>query len=345
VSVIDVPTIGMHLDLAAEEDMRWHRDVRFYRRAFAALADCGLLLEPERMDVGKDEVPFDRKAFTRSIAAKKTGMVELWAKSREHASVSAGGILADIKAHMFLPSRETLDALIAWARAVAKLPEGRARVRRGTVYPIDLDFPARRPPVTHKVVRLGTIVDFFGPVWLSGWAPDLIELVSDAELPRGASRIRDEELIVMRWGADPASPDAFAEACMRQEDWWRAHLDIPPDGGWNRAGDRAVYAPALEPAPPFTLVDRAQHVGYRALAVTPDGAVDDAAWTELAELTALRQLADGTPIDRVRLIAPTRAAALAIVDRARDLGVDAVLYEEGDRLFDVTPPGNWRLGP
>ncbi len=342
---VDVPTIGMNLDLAADDDLRWHRDVKFFERALAALSDSGLGLELERMDVGKDEVPFDPKALAKAMAAEKTQMIELWTAARENATLSAGGILADIKAYKLRPSRKTLDGLIAWARAVAKLPQGRARVRCGTVYPIELEYPARRPPVSHDLVRLGTLVDFFGPAWLSDRAPELARLARDAKLPAGASRIEDEDLIVLRWVTDPRSPDDVAEACMRQEDWWRAHVDMPPDGGWNADGDRGVYPAKLEPGPPFTLVDRARHVGYRAVVVMPDGTLDGASWSEVAKLTALSQLADGTPIEHVRLIVPVRDNAIAIAERARELGVDAVLYKDGDTLFNVMPAGNWRVVP
>lgn len=343
--MVDVPSIGMNLDLASEDDLRWHRDVKFFERALAALGDSGLGLELERMDVGKDEVAFDRKVLAKAMAAAKTQMIELWTKAREDVTLSAGGILADVKLRRIAPSKKALDGLVAWARAVAKLPEGRARVRCGTVYPIELEYPARRPPVSHDYVRLGTLVDFFGPAWLSERAPDLASVARNAKLPAGASRIQDDELIVLRWVTDPRSPDDVAEACMRQEDWWRAHVDMAPDGGWNARGDRGVYPAALEPGAPFTLVDRARHVGYRAVVVMPDGTLDGASWSEIADLTALDRLADGTPIEHVRLIVSVRDDAIAIAERARELGVDAVLYREDDTLFNVMPAGNWRMAP
>jgi hypothetical protein len=345
VTVNNVPTIGMNLKFMAEEDMRWHRDVKFYERAFAALADTGLGLEFERMDVGKDEQPFDRKALAKAMAAEKTRRIELWTATCEDVTLSTGGILAEIVAYRWPPSRKTLDGLIAWARAVAKIPEGRARTVRGTVYPIDLEYPARRPPVSHDFVRLGTVADFFGSAWLSEKAPELARVAREAKLPAGASRIVDNDLIVLRWVTDPRSPDDLAEACMRQEDWWRAQVDMPLEGGWNAEGDRGEYPAKLEPCPPFTLVDRVRHVGYRAVVVMPDGTLDGASWSEIAQLTALRQLADGTPIEHVRLIVPVRDSALAIAERARELGVDGVLYKEGDTLFNVIPPGNWRVVP
>lgn len=357
----NVPTIGMNLKFMAEEDLRWHRDVKFYQRAFAALADSGLEREFDRMDVGKDEQSFDRKALAKAMAAEKTRRIEFWTAAHElveastggilveikasKVELSAGGILADIKAYRWPASRKSLDGFIAWARAVAKLPEGRARTVRGTVYPIGLEYPARRPPVSHDFVRLGTLADFFGSAWLSEKAPELARVAREAKLPAGASRIVDDDLIVLRWVTDPRSPDDVAEACMRQEDWWRAQVDMPLEGGWNAEGDRGEYPAKLEPCPPFTLVDRVRHVGYRAVVVMPDGMLDGASWSEIAQMTALRQLEDGTPIEHVRLIVPVRDSALAIAERARELGVDGVLYKEGDTLFNVIPPGNWRVVP
>ena len=346
--MVATPKIGMNLDFAADDDVRWHRDAKFFEGALAALEESGLgrVLVFERMEIDfNDPVPFDRKALAKAAAAAKTQSIKLLGKAGENVAMAVGGIVADIKGSRILPSKAALEALIAWARAVARLPEGRARARNGTVYPIDLGYPARRPPVDHDFVRLGTLVDFFGPAWLGEESAEVAKVVLEAELPEGVSRIRDDELVVLRWARDLKTAEDLAHACMRQEDFWRAHVDMTIEGGWNAEGDRSVYPDALEPGAPFTLVDRAQRTGYRAVVVMPDGTLDGASWSDIAQLTAMTQLADGTPIERVRLIVPVRENAVEITPRARELGVDAVLYKDGDTLWNPVPPGNWRDGP
>ncbi len=104
-----------------------------------------------------------------------------------------------------------------------------------------------------------------------------------------------------------------------------------------------VVPTALERRPPFTLFDTAEGVGYRAVVVQPDGELAGASWSDIAQLTALRELDDGTAVDRVRLIVPVRDSAVAIAEKARELGVDGVLYKDDeDTLWNVMPEGDGR---
>ncbi|MBX3252196.1 MAG: hypothetical protein KF901_33790 [Myxococcales bacterium] len=344
-SAMDLPRIGMTLGLAAEDDLRWHRDVSFLERALATLAESGIELESDRMEVNFEEMPFDGKKLAKAVAAKKTAMVGLFTKAGAHVTIHAGGILAEVSVWKIVPSEATIDGLITWARAVAKLPEGRARVRSGTIYPISLWDLERQRSVEHDFVRLRVLADFFGPAWVSEKAPDVAEAALEATLPEATARIRDEELVALRWATDPRTTEDLAEACVRQEDWWRAHVDMTLNGGWAGERDMTDFPTTLEPGTPFTLVNRANHTGYRAVLVRADGTLDGATWSELAKLTEMRQLADGSPIERVRLIIPARENAVAIAARARELGIDEVLYRGDGPSWKIVAAGNGSDAP
>jgi hypothetical protein len=77
----------------------------------------------------------------------------------------------------------------------------------------------------------------------------------------------------------------------------------------------------------------------RAIADEP---ADVAPWAELETWTRERKLPDGTPLEQLRLIAPTRDVALALRGRATAVGATAVLYADSSgRWWNPNPPGPW----
>jgi len=69
------------------------------------------------------------------------------------------------------------------------------------------------------------LVDFIGVRWCRQEMPELHAAVLDAPLPAGASRHRFDDLLVLRWLADPTDADEHAHASLRQQNWWVEHFD------------------------------------------------------------------------------------------------------------------------
>jgi hypothetical protein len=335
------PRIGLSLSLASADDRTWHADVGIAGALVAELDRLGLWFDFERMAIGGEPEPVDRDRLLAAARAWQKGNLELFAAEPHaaYASISTGGVLADLRLETPSPSspaESTLDGLITWVRAAASVAAGHAGVQIGCVYPIDLVLPQRRPPVTHELVRFGALVDFFGVRWCEEVMPDAMEAVVTAELPPGVTRTRDGDLVVIRWIADPANPGEVARACAQQEAWWAVRIGTV-EAGWNEYGDQEVVPTSLEPRAPFTLFDADEGVGYRAIVVLPDGEIDGASWAEIEQLVLLREV-EGIPVHRVRLIVPVREDAVAIAGDARRLGVDAVVYRGDDEnLWSVTP--------
>ncbi|HKE18151.1 MAG TPA: hypothetical protein VKB80_24910 [Kofleriaceae bacterium] len=343
----DSPRIGMNLALAAADDVAWHRDQRLAARLLDALEPGGLWFDFALMSLdNEDDEPLDRARLARAAADGVAAIALRSASGQAAASITTHGILVNLRLRtppLGRRGKRILDGIIAWAGAAAGAAGDRARVESGAVYPIDVSYPARRPPLEHPLVRFGTLVDLLGLDWSRQSLPRAAQAIASAPLPAGATRTRDGDMVVLRWVDDPGDPAELARGCMRQEDWWAAQVDARPRPGWNAAGDRCIVPTGLEPRAPFTLFDAAEGVGYRAVVVMPDGALDGATWQELAQLAAMRRLDDGTPVNRVRLVVPVRDSAIAIAERARERGIDAVVYRgDDDVLWNVMPEGEWR---
>ena len=85
---------------------------------------------------------------------------------------------------------------------------------------------------------------------------------------------------------------------------------------------------------PFTFYDEHTQVGYWALVRDPDnGTIDEARWQRLAAIARAGVLDDGTPVKSVRLVAPVREEALALLDRAIADGFEMVTYPGGESAF------------
>lgn len=230
------------------------------------------------------------------------------------------------------------DLAISW-RGQARLSEAWAQpVRRSPPF----SYPRVRPPrVTRPFREPSAIVDVLDTKLAdSPMYPDTASgtrALARAELPAGVDRRERDGIVILRWLDDPCDAVAAAEAAARHEQWLYEVLPTSTAPGWNVEGDLRLTG-TVRPSPPsldlvtcksgepdayfghVTALDRIGEVGIRTL---PDGA-------ELAEL---------------RLLAPSRAAALELVHQARAAGFDRVVHRDASgTLWDPAPPGTWLGG-
>jgi hypothetical protein len=174
-----------------------------------------------------------------------------------------------------------------------------------------------------------------------GTAQDLERIVR-APMPAGTERSERGDLIILRWVKDLTDPADVARRRSLQEQWFANVLNLRPDSGYNRHGDRVVTALAQEPKPPLTFYDSSSETGYKAVALAPDGSTDEELFAEMEEWIDAGRLPDGTPLSQLNLILPSREAALRLRARASAAGFGAVLYiDEEGALWDPSPPGLW----
>jgi len=221
------PRIGMALDMAAEDDLQWHREVRLVAALVAALDPNDLWLDFDCISVQhEDPVRLDRRRLAKLIADWEHGNLELRASEdadAPHFGIHTGGVLADVRMYTprLDPSRKgVIDGMIGLARAASSLAGDRALVRDGCIYPLEPMVELPEPEREHPLIRLGTLVDFIGVRWCEERMPELLTSALEGELPAGASRQRHGDLLVLRWIEDPTDAEQHGPACLRQQSWW-----------------------------------------------------------------------------------------------------------------------------
>ena len=228
------PRVGMELDMASEEDLVWHRDLRMMASLIEALEPNGLWFDFRRVSLeNEDPVRLDPKKLAKAIADWEAGSVELEESDAEELAfvgIDTGGILCRLRLHspnIDARRKDMLDRIIGWARVAATLIGDRARIRNGSIYSFDLPSDLPEPAREHPMVRLRTLVDFVGIRWSQENVPELMAAALDGPLPAGASRLRYGDLLVLRWLDDPTDPDEHVRASLRQQTWWVEQFPEP----------------------------------------------------------------------------------------------------------------------
>lgn len=247
-------------------------------------------------------------------------------------------------------------AIDEYADAIADLTEAwrpRAQLLEAWAAPHEPGFkyPRVRPPQITKPRRvLGSVADV-----LDARIPDqpheeiavVTRALAVAELPDGVVRRQREGVVLLRWVADPGDRAAVAAACTRHERWLLDLLPSSDAAGWNAEGDELLTGNPRPAKAPFayltrqSLEDGDRHFGHIAVETGPKGKVDKAVWAEVVRLARTRKIGD-IELTEVRLLADSRAAALALSEAGHAAGYDRVVYRDAaGKVWDPDPPGLW----
>ena len=132
----------------------------------------------------------------------------------------------------------------------------------------------------------------------------------------------------------------MSRASTQREQFLQKRLRLPPQDGWNEAGDEKVWVHMFDPRPPLTLY--AGGAAFKTLAVTKSGRVPRAEFDQIAGWIAAGALPDGTSIEQMGLIVPSREAALAVARKAVAIGVSRIAYTDKEgTLWNPFPAGEW----
>lgn len=292
----------------------------------------------------------DEGATVRRTSSPARATIETQAGALTLTAHVRGESLARLGALALTEYSEMLVELIRRWRPHARLAEAWA-------FPIDhprsFTYPRLRPPrVTSPFRNLNAIVDVLDPTFTET-PRNRANLVATramaiAELPPGVVRSEHDAVVVQRWVEDPRDRAAVEAACTRHECWLTSLLPTKTAPGWTEDGDQLLGGYSRPATPPVALLlhdnrdDQDLYFAHIAIEATEDGDVDPAAWETIAPLAKVRSLPNGAALDEVRLLAPSRAAALALRERARSAGFDRVVYQKQSRgVWDPDPPGPW----
>lgn len=253
--------------------------------------------------------------------------------------------------------RQTLlDQLSQILAAVRGHFAGLAGLGFGYAYPVhDLangfDYPRPRPPREHSSIQIYSVVEYLDLAFhRSGHgeaAPDGIAALLGEPLPDFAKKLERDELVELRFAADPGDEADLSRGASAHELWLASHLPTRVEGGYNALGDLIERVVGDErPEQPLTLYSPTSELGYKAVVVLPGGKAEEGAWAAAASVVASGKLADGRPVRAVKLIVPLRDQALATSAAAKRAGFAGVLYpDDSGRYWDPDPPGQWLTPP
>ena len=93
----------------------------------------------------------------------------------------------------------------------------------------------------------------------------------------------------------------------------------------------------------FTAFNNLLHIGYKAITVTLDNDFDPDLKKQLIHYVKEGKLENGEPVNKIYLILPTRQRAVAIQEKAKEIGITGILYPDNNgQIWDINPEGNWR---
>jgi hypothetical protein len=210
--------------------------------------------------------------------------------------------------------------------------------------PSDGPYARPRPPREGTAWPLGKLDLYLGKHWHAGHDPgrDVFRRIREAPLRPGVRRIDvGEDVMRIAFECDLGDESSVRHAQSLGETWLTPLVPTKIERGWNEDGDEMIIPTTQAEREPFTFFDTYDdaNVGYWALIRDPeDGSVDENRWQRLAAIARAGALSDRTPVRAVRLIAPVRAEAIALLERATADGFEMVTYPGGDGVL-------WRVRP
>lgn len=210
----------------------------------------------------------------------------------------------------------------------------------------NLDYPRPRPPRRDNQIRASALLDAISLAYVEREDADRrakLEALINTPLPPGGQRTEQDGLVLIRWIEDLTDKTLIAKRMSIREQWINAILQPSLEAGFSAEGDREIYPIGLVPLSPLTLYEPGFARGFKAVYTDAQGNFDEDELNELTEFLRQGKLPDGSLLKELYLIAPDRNRAIAIHDRAKEVGVSAVYYpsKDGSTWYDPFPLGLW----
>lgn len=273
--------------------------------------------------------------------------LDLRATVCEVRATASGPALAERGAHALDDLVTALQGCIAAVRGVLGIGDGSiiADSLAGA-----FAYPRPRPPRPSLRYPDGSVVTFLDPGFHQSESrfarPTEVAALLTPPPPPPAQVTEADGVVTVRWARTIDLGELRAGAAAHAA-WIAERLQPDLERGFNELGDRREDRGFASPRPGgLTMYDPNSRTGYKAVLVLPDGSFEPEAWDEAAAIAKARQLPDGTPVARVRLVVPFRHHVFEVADQARAAGFDRVLYsDEQGNFWDPDPPGEWTSPP
>lgn len=227
------------------------------------------------------------------------------------------------------------DLTALWRPRGVRMPDASAEP---TARPGPFAYPRIRPPRVVKPARQrAAIMDVLDARIADSATHPATSIATRAlaiaSVPDFVTRRERHGVVIIRWVNDPCSEAEMAAGAAAHERWLYEVLPSTRDDRYNEAGDLRLFEGNARDFRGFDLLttrgtDHFAHVAADREPVPP--------------VPPAPQLFPGCRTAEMRLLAPSREVALALVEAARSAGYDRVVYRgEDGELWDPAPPGMW----
>lgn len=215
---------------------------------------------------------------------------------------------------------------------------------------IDYNYPRLKPMRKYEFLGEDSLINFLSKAHFEAYKELVVEgmeYLYSGELPTGATRkIHDNELFIIRW-FDKIKDEKDIERCLIQrEDWIYKNMKLKPYDNFTEEGDKLFDSPLEklgDKDPFFTFYRPSSNLVFKSVVLTKDNNLSQDVADTIKRYSETKSLANGEPIDKIILIVPARKYAMAIQEKAKDIGAYKVFYIDNEgRLWNPLPPGNWR---
>jgi hypothetical protein len=223
--------------------------------------------------------------------------------------------------------------IVEWSNGLSDL---NCDLSIGHAAPFERPYPRPRPPRMGMGWSLGNLELYLGKRWHESEEKRkaVLTRIMEAPLVPGVRRSLDGDLLRVSFDCELEDDESVERAQILGERWLTPLVPTQVERGWNELGDQAVVPGTCVDREPFTFYDEDKKIGYWALVRDPeDGSVDEPRWQQLSAIARTGALDDGTPVTAVRLVAPVREEAVALIPRATKDGFEMVTYPGGKGLF------------
>lgn len=174
-----------------------------------------------------------------------------------------------------------------------------------------------------------------------------MEKLYTEDLPSGVTRkIYDNDLCIIKWYDKIESEGDIDKFLMQREDWIYKNLKLELYENFTEEGDKLFDSPLEklgDKDPFFTFYRPSSNLVFKSVVLTKDNNLSQDVADTIKRYSETKSLANGEPIDKIILIVPARKYAMAIQDKAKEIGAYKVFYIDNEsRLWNPLPPGNWR---
>ena len=209
----------------------------------------------------------------------------------------------------------------------------------------DIDYFRIKPLKRDLTFKLSNIVDFFDRKYhqiSEDGRLNEIDKLCKSKIPEKVKKIINDNLVIFMFIDDLSNKNEIMEALTEHDRWLYKNIEMKIDSDFNELGDYREGYFNLKPYPPLTFYNSNLQKGFKSIVLNPDGSYDEEIFEMIMIWLKNKKLPDNTPLKTIDIILPNRESALKIYDKAKQIGVDKVLYVGKDKQYwNPFPSGLW----